>query len=423
MAPRRSTRARKAVVTNFDFELSDDDARPSPKKAKRTEDSDEDQDFEVQATAENDGDPDEYEEPPAEESDSPSEPDAASDVDADADAAPRRALPGRDRRPQATTDPNAIEAYPFSKKTTRAYEGPLKRQRKTPYILEYMYGPEVAHTELACGMLNRWYRHDVRPGREGDGAAGPIVTPWVGEGFERGQGKGWRAWIGWCEEGGVRGRQRAWEVGEGDVEGYIPRPKGDLAVLLGPYGDQDEVVFRAGEATALPVDDHDLPISGDDGQKAGSGWVFDVGGIVPSLSWVPQSASGPQYLALCVVPHSDQEHPSTAEREPHKGSQKHGTIQLWRFDGRKEETGEMVPSAEPPVLVRTLCFDWGRARRVRWCPVPSADEAVLGLLGILTGDGKVRVLEIPRPGDDERGSFCMCPFTVRPDGDPKSMSC
>lgn len=422
MAPRRSARARKAVVTNFDFELSDDDARPPPKK-QRAEDSDEDQDFEVEAAAENDGDPDEYEEPPAE-SDSPSEPDAVSDaeVDVDVEATPRRALPGRDRRPQATTDPSVIEAYPFSKKTTRAYEGPLKRQRKTPYILEYMYGPESAHTELACGMLNRWYRHDVRPGREGDGDAGPTATPWVGEGFEGAQGRAWKGWVGRCGEGGVRGRQRAWGAERGDVEGYIPRPKGNLAVLLGPYGDQDEVVFRAGEATALAVDDHDLPISAEDGQKTGRGWVFDVGGIVPSLSWTPQSASGPQYLALCVVPHSDQEHPATKEREPHRGSQKHGTIQLWRFEGRKEESGEMVPSAEPPVLVRTLCFDWGRARRVRWCPVPSADESVLGLLGILTGDGKVRVLEIPRPGDDERGSFCMCSLRNSA-GRPTSVTC
>lgn len=212
--------------------------------------------------------------------------------------------------------------------------------------------------------------------------------------------------MGRCEE--ARGRQRVWGVERGDVEGYVPRPKADLTVLLGPYGDQDEVVFKAGEATAFAVDDHDLPINADDCQKTGRGWVFDVGGIVPSLSWAPQSASGPQYLALCVVPHSDQEHPATKEREPHKESQKHGTIQLWRFDGRKEESGELVPSAEPPVLVRTLCFDWGRARRVRWCPVPSADESVLGLLGILTGDGKVRILEIPRPRDDERGSFCTC---------------
>lgn len=406
MAPRRSTRARKPVVTNFDFDASDhdEDHQPSPrtKKPKRAARDDDDA---FEAPAQDDADADDDEAQP--------EDDSASDAPSIASSAPRRALPGRDKRPQppGTTDPSAIEPYPFSKKTTRAYEGPLKRQRKTPYILEYMYGPEDAHTRLACGMLNRWYGLDVRPGRA-EGEAGPMVTPWVRDGFEGGQAGALRGWMeGWRGEA----RQRMVTVGAGDVEEYVSRPEGDLAVLLGPYGDQDEVIFNGGKGRAFAVDDHDLPIyDADDVSKTPRGWVFDAGGLIPSLAWAPQSASGSQYLALCVVPYSDQDYPNTAEREAHKGSRKQGTIQLWKLTGGKTEAEDMVPSAEPPVLVRTLCLDWGRARRVRWCPVPSVDDSVLGLLAILTGDGRVRVLEIPRPADNERGAYGMLTPNTRP---------
>ena len=411
MAPRRSTRARKPIVTTFDFDGSDAEESETPrtKKFKRAAAGDDDDEAFEAPAAEDDADNDDEDQLPEEASDSPS--DAASDV-------PRRALPGRDKRPQApTTDPNVIEQYPFSKKTTRAYEGPLKRQRKTPYILEYMYGPEEAHTALACGMLNRWYGLDVQPGRAVDDEQGPMKTPWVKERFEREQMARLAEWRARCDESGVASRQRMVEMTPGDAEDYVCRPKGDMAVLLGPYGDQDEVIFRGGENKALAVDDYDLPTSGgDDEPGTPNGWVFDAGGLVPSLSWAPLSESGPQYLAICVLPHSDQDHPNTAERDAHLGSRKRGTIQIWKFTGSRTEAGEMVPTAKPPVLVRTLCFDWGRARRVKWCPVPSADDSVLGTLAILTGDGRVRVLEIPTPAEDEMGAhgmFHRWPFRAR----------
>lgn len=408
MAPRRSTRVRKPVVTTFDFGPSDEEQQeeqptPRSKKSKRAAPSDGDEPFEDLAQG---GDSDNYDEPAPEQSD-----DSLSDAASITSETPRRALPGRDRRPPGTTYPNAIEPYPFSKKTTRAYEGPLKRQRKTPYILEYMYGPEEAHTQLACGMLGRWYALDVRPGRAVDEESGPMATPWVKGGFEREQVGRLGEWMTrWKGQGP---RQRIAGLGPGDVEAYIPRPRGDMAVLLGPYGDQDEVIFKGGEGKAFAVDDDDLPVSdGGDQSKTPRAWVFDAGGLVPSLSWAPQATSGPQYLALCVLPHSDQDHPNTAEPEAHKGSRKHGTIQIWRFTGSRTEAGEMVPTGEPPVLVRTLCFDWGRARRVKWCPVPPADEAVLGLLAVLTGDGQVRVLEVPKPRDDEGGNYSMSIYSA-----------
>ena len=404
MAPRRSTRVRKPVVTTFDFDASDEEAQTSrAKKPKRPASDDEDAAFEAPAADVEDDEEEEEVQAPELSDSSPSE--AASVVD----ETPRRTLPGRDKRTQAITDPHTIEPYPFSKKTTRAYEGPLKRQRKTPYILEYMYGPEDAHTQLACGMLNRWYMLDVRPGRAVDEESGPMGTPWVRAGFEAAQMGRLREWTAsWKAHESEQRQKMAW-MSPHDAECYIPKLEGDMAVLLGPYGDQDEVIFKGGERKALAIDGHDLPTTDrDEKPTTPRGWVLDAGGLVPSLAWAPQSDSGSQYLSLCVLPHSDQAHPNTAERDAHLGSRRQGTIQIWKFTGSKTEAGEMVPTTEPPVLVCTLCFDWGRARRVKWCPVPSADSSQLGLLATLTGDGLVRVLEIPRPGDDESGTYGMC---------------
>ncbi|SPO04036.1 uncharacterized protein DNG_06719 [Cephalotrichum gorgonifer] len=413
MAPRRSGRQRKTIVQSFDFDIDGDEEEEAPKpkpspRRKSKKAAEADPPFESIEVAASGSEVASDDDPPVDAAEFEQDDESASDAASVASGTRRRAFPGRDKqRLGGNTDPNEIEPYPFSKKTTRAYEGPLKRQRKTPYILEYMYGPKEAHTQLACGMLNRWYMLDVMPGRAVDDETGPMATPWVKEGFEAAQAGGWRRWMeGYRAEAYLPQRQSLVEVSPWDVQDYLPKPAGDLAVLLGPYGDQDEVIFRKGEAKAIALDEQDIPIpDGHDEPSEPRGWVFDVGGLVPSLAWAPQSESGPQYLALCVVPHADQEHPAPMEREPYKGSRRHGMIQLRRFTGRKTEFGEMVPSGEVPVLVRTLCFDWGRARRVKWCPVPSTDPSVLGLLGILTGDGHVRVLEIQRPRDDERETY------------------
>ncbi|PKS06732.1 hypothetical protein jhhlp_006806 [Lomentospora prolificans] len=305
-------------------------------------------------------------------------------------------------------DSNAIEPYPFSKKTTRAYEGPFKRQRKTPHILQYMYGPEEAHIKLAYSMLNRFYHLETLPGRPLDESSGPMRTPWVPDGFEAFQQAAWGAWIErYRNDAGIEQRQRCVKLSKAGMEPYLVKPEGNLVVLLGPYGEQTEATFPGGANRAICLNETSLPIDGNTRGEVNQpkGWIFDAGGLVLSLAWAPRVDKVDQVLALCVVPHSDQRHPNTAERDAHKGSRKHGIIKFWKFTAKKTKLEDMVPKAEPPILLRTLMFDWGRARRIKWCPVPPTDESLLGLLGVLTGDGKVRVLEIENVKPKERSTF------------------
>jgi transcription factor C subunit 6 len=65
-------------------------------------------------------------------------------------------------------------------------------------------------------------------------------------------------------------------------------------------------------------------------------------------------------------------------------------------------------SKREPKLVSSLCFEWGRAVRIQWCPIPLTVGDHIGLLAMLTGDGKVRVVTVKRPSQREQADFGEC---------------
>ena len=423
--PRRNASAARAAVegSENDAERADSEGARAPgdedagSEAAGGEDEEGEEESEVEGGEyqeegdEEGGDEDEDGSASSEDQDEDEESSAESDVSAEI-----RVRKTEEKTGKADVDPNEIEPYPFSKKTTRAYEGPFKRQRKTPHIFQYMYGPDEAHTMLAYNMLNRWYGLDTLPERPtDDDSTIPIRTPWLPPGFEASQQQAWSEWIErYRKDENIRERQKCVKLSKAGMAPYLVKPEGNLVVLLGPYGEQTEATFPGGANRAISLNELDLPIDGNTsrgGAKQPKGWMFDVGGLVLSLAWAPRVDKTDQVLALCVVPHSDQHHPNTAEKDAYKGSRKHGIIQFWKFSAKKGKFDIMVPKADPAILLRTLMFDWGRARRIKWCPVAPADESLLGLLGVLTGDGKVRVLEIENVKPKERSTFCKCTTT------------
>ena len=290
------------------------------------------------------------------------------------------------------TNPNDIELFSFSKQATRAYEGPLRRQRQAPVIIDYMFGPEESHVDAAIHMLDRFYLDEVLPRTPVDETSGPMPSPWLVSGFEETQKASWEKWYRrYLESLDASEGQHCVPVDEEEAKRYLPDNTGNLAMMHGPYGDQLETAFRSNAFESITLAGFDMPPS--DNNPA-TGWVIETGGIVLSLAWAPRSSPGDQVLAVCVVPFSDQEHPRIAERDSQKGSRKHGIVQLWRLPSRPGEFTITKPANEKPAMFRALCFEWGRARRAKWCPVPSTRDGLLGLLAILTGDGVVRVLEV-----------------------------
>jgi transcription factor C subunit 6 len=310
---------------------------------------------------------------------------------------------GRGTAPaEKLTNPNAIALFSFSKQATRAYEGPLRKQRQAPVIIDFMFGPEESHVDVAIHMLDRFYLDDVTPSPPVNETSGPIPSPWLVSGFEETQKENWIRWYQRYLEGLGGSTRQHWPPVDEEVQLYLPGAEGDLAMMYGPYGDQLETMFRKNKFESITLASYDMPPTD---KNPATGWVIETSGIVLSLAWAPLPSTGEQVLGVCVVPFSDQEHPKMAEGKSHKESRKHGIIQLWRFPSVSGEFGVSKPATEKPTMFRALCFDWGRARRVKWCPVPSTHEGLLGLLAVLTGDGVVRVLEVSPPRPDEVTNF------------------
>ncbi|KAJ3504047.1 hypothetical protein NM208_g16393 [Fusarium decemcellulare] len=165
-----------------------------------------------------------------------------------------------------------------------------------------------------------------------------------------------------------------------------------MPVLMGPSTSQQEIKFESGDGYALAQ--NGLPVEDDSG--VATGWIFDTGGIVTGMDWAPlHSANAPQLLALCVIPHSDQEHYDYEQESVKPGFQKQGAVQLWEFVGERQEDGFARPSSRKPTLRKTICLDYGRARRVKWSPA-------CGFLAVLCDDGNVYVIEA---GDDDKGEY------------------
>ncbi|KAL0936236.1 Transcription factor tau subunit sfc6 [Colletotrichum truncatum] len=293
------------------------------------------------------------------------------------------------------TDMTALEPYHADGRPTRYYTGALKRGQRIQ-VLDFFYGPEEEAVRIAGWLLNRWAGYGVLPSKVPDGDACPVPSPWLEEGYAEQQEKVAREWFvrvkeekGWTE--GERGMS-AEEAAE-----YRIQPGGQLATLLGPYPEQKEV--RIAPYDGITLSESGLPLEKASEEKS-AGWMFDVGGLVVGMDWAIRAEGASQILALAVIPHSDQQLVSEASYDKKKGM-----IQLWEVRSVEDENGMIYPENSPARLARTVCADWGRIKRIKWCPVPFTDDGSLGLVALLCGDGQVHVVSIKDITDDEQDSF------------------
>ncbi|KAL2758935.1 hypothetical protein ACRALDRAFT_1080555 [Sodiomyces alcalophilus JCM 7366] len=343
--------------------------------------------------------------------------------DEDYDSLPRRKgrrpasqkAPSRQTKKQPpSADPNALAQYPPSARLTqtRWYYGVLSGWIRTCFCEDF-YGPDKGAVAAAERMVSRWRNYEVLPSKLLDQDRCPEPTPWVADGFELAQAVAQGDWFRRFrdhlrrEGKGQTGRG----LSEDEAGPYLVRPIADLNVLIGPYishVSQKEFTFTHHQSITLGQDG--LPFDNGSGEAARSGekpagWMFDVGGIVTSMAWAPRTKSITQILALAVVPHTDQDFDAreAAKHTPSSEEQKRGIVQLWAFHGLQADNGVMYPSKEPPRLAQALCFDWGRVKKVEWCPVPSIVDGHLGVLAVLSGDGHVHVLSIDEPDPERDG--------------------
>src|SRR5690606_35164365 len=75
----------------------------------------------------------------------------------------------------------------------------------------------------------------------------------------------------------------------------------------------------------------------------------------------------------------------------------------WGFLPRRRPGELAFTSAQPPRLLGTKCFDWGRPKRLEFCPVPMDVDGPHGMLAVLSGDGKARALEVNNHLERQKG--------------------
>lgn len=295
---------------------------------------------------------------------------------------------------QTVGDYHELPVYPLDPRIyTRAYTGPLKRGARTGVLRDMMYGPEYSKIKLIWDLLERWARYPVLPARHPpQHPEGVLPSPWLPPGFELKQED---AACKWYDSYVVEAPEaaRSHPVPAKNGERLVPQPGGHLAVVMGPPDGQKEYLFSPGtgmalSASSLPVNEPDNPDS------SSNGWMFDVGGIITALGWAPISSREKQALALSVIPHSDQIKTRGEPGVTVEDKQTTGCIQFWEFDWEHDKDGGPLPSRSQPRFTLTKCFDWGRPKRMQWCPVSFSMAGLQGLLAVLCDDGRVRVLDV-----------------------------
>ncbi|KAH8882614.1 hypothetical protein GQ53DRAFT_700860 [Thozetella sp. PMI_491] len=282
----------------------------------------------------------------------------------------------------------------------RTWYGSLKRYAKYRPLRDALYGPEFARIRTIWELDTRWTKFPLLPPKyPPEHEHGIMLSPWVAPNHEIEQEKNVVLWYDGIQSAS-QSMQRSHLSEKHIGQRLVPRADGELVAMLGPWSAQEEYKLQKGKPHLLTQSGR-LGIEADSPQSEPAGWMMDVGGLVLAMGWQPQSIGDDQLLAIATVPHSDQDH-LVPDDPRHDESRDAGTVQLWQFSGVRGGSGLASPSTKLPRFRGAKCFNWGRPRRLQWCPVPLNLAGIAGRLAILCGDGKARVLDISTfPNDAE----------------------
>lgn len=283
-----------------------------------------------------------------------------------------------------------IPPYPANLQT-RVYDGPLKRWIRTTQLINILYGPDPAHVQVTRGMARRWFDNHVLPVRSYTGQGGVMESPWLAEDYEVEQKQWSKLWYERYRAAPKGRLQQSQSIRSEHIDMFKP-PQDDMICSLGPFNAQRQVRTRYGFGQPVLETGEPSEVVDPDLQSATPprGWLLDTGGLPLGIGWAPVSGHKEQFLAICTVPYSDQEPKQAGAPDEHPEEAKRGNVQIWAIPCHKDDGSHAR-------LVHHLWFDWGRLKRLQWCPVPSPDESKIGMLAVLCADGKVRVFEVPKP--------------------------
>lgn len=359
------TKSFKAQTYDFEAEFSEDETAPRQPFADRA--LKEDDDFDA-AGADPDESPDDDPDPDASASASDEEQSEPADV-------PGKVKTHARRRPQKSqSGPTKYfgiekESVPGKHHVPLGYVGIPDRHIRGIPLAHHWYGPRQETQRVALSLLDRWLHSPYVPTREEPRAIKKGV--WIEDVYEK-EADHINPWV----KKAKNGRQILRPLSRDEATPW-KSTLGVLPTVTGTYDQQAE--WRAQPLDSTVISDRGTPHQSN---EESTGWLIDAGGLVVNLDWATRH-EGVQALALAVIPHSDQDVYDYENEASKSGFQELGTVQIWEFEGTKDEEGSMKTAATKPQK-RQLCFDEGRARRVAWSPA--------GHLAVICG-GKVCVVD------------------------------
>ncbi|KAI2471186.1 WD40 repeat-like protein [Annulohypoxylon bovei var. microspora] len=299
--------------------------------------------------------------------------------------------------PNAAKSFSKVQPYPTdpSQKWTRTYVGPVKRWTRLLYLVDYWFGDVEDRRDIFNGFMNLWFNFELIPPKLPLGSHQLEIARngWMPDNFAQDSEDKFRSWyLRYISMTTIPQASTLIDSAKA-FRWFLPQASSDMGVLLGHASNQKEYRIKQGES--IPFSDYGLPIEGEDNHEVRSGgWLLDVGGIVLSMGWAPIKGEVDQFLAMAVIPYSDQAYYKNLDDAPKESELKKGAIQIWKFEAEKDHGGIIRPARSSPKLVHALCFHWGRVMRMQWCPVPLSIEDNIALLAALCGDGMLRVIEV-----------------------------
>ncbi|KAI6779280.1 uncharacterized protein J7T54_001010 [Emericellopsis cladophorae] len=280
-----------------------------------------------------------------------------------------------------------LEPMAWTMDAPRGYAGSFERYFRGPTLVKTWYGPEEEMLRKAFGLLERWLQWPLLP------PSAPIPVGGRKGVWEDGIYESEASFLPrWRESLEADSSQRTTLVGLSDEESepYRIHPEKNLQILLGSQDDPQ--VESTSFGTSISIQSNGLLIPQEQlHEQTPSGWVVDAGGLVLNMDWSRKQPHETQLLALAVIPQEDQETYDYDQESARPDFHQHGTVQIWECQSDVTE-GSVTMSQHQPILLRTICAESGRARRLKWSPACRH-------LAILCGDGSVLVID-PLAGGD-----------------------
>ncbi|KAI8898686.1 WD40-repeat-containing domain protein [Globomyces pollinis-pini] len=128
-----------------------------------------------------------------------------------------------------------------------------------------------------------------------------------------------------------------------------------------------------------------------------AGWIINVGIAVWSMAWAPiKEKNQSQYQYLAVAGYLDKNaHMQQSSCQTLDAHDMKGCIQIWKF--------KSTDLKSIPFLYLTIFHGYGHILDMCWCPNYSFDptKGRIGFIGVTSGDGAFRILDIPYYNDDQ----------------------